>query len=1449
MTKERVRRLLAPLSSVYFPLSTLGTVGRFVALAFEKLLVCRKSVDFADEVCAATEQFPRGYGFLVDRLNRAAISIAANIAEGNGRFTRPDRRNFFGIARGSVQERVMLSGDVPIPGVVSLAPDVQDLGEIPRRMTVAPSEPLVCFEVLRRKGLEAREINGMASSADKNLLVGILALQMDFIHREQLIAAMNAWVLEKSKSLDAILREQGALGEDTQALLQALVEKHLELHAGDVEKSLASLSSVGSLRENMKSLADPDIAATISAVAAGHRGYDPQATNTVGTPTSSGSRFRILRPHAKGGLGVISVARDDELHREVALKEIQSQHAHDSNSRARFVMEAEITGCLEHPGIVPVYGLGQYGDGRPFYAMRFIRGDSLKDAVDAFHRATYLSPSDRSLELRKLLGRFVDVCQAIEYAHSRGVLHRDLKPGNIMLGKYGETLVVDWGLAKAVGRQEPNASGGEATLHPSAASGSAPTQMGMAIGTPAYMSPEQASGQLDKLGPASDVYSLGATLYHVLTGQAPFGRDDLPTTLRKVQTGDFPKPHEVNPLVARPLEAICLKAMSLQREDRYPSPAAVAEDVEKWLADEPVRAYAEPLTVRTRRWLRKHPKSVAAVTAAVLVGITSLAAIATVVANKNVALAKANSDLRLANTAERKATKEAEAKRREAEAARAKEQQALAKEEEARKRSETVSQYLVNAFRRPDPSVDGREVKVAEVLDQAVKQIDVDFKDHQPVTKAGFLDAIGRTYRGLGLPTQALEISDRAYRLFRDELGEDDRSTVVAYSNLALSYHEAGQPSKALPMGEECFKRSQVIFGETHPQTLMVMNNLAIMLGASGDFQKAVALHQQCLKQREATLGKNHEDTLGSLNNLAAAYAQAGDAETSRAMFQQSLERMQKELGEDHPATLNALDNLAIAYKSEGQLKQALPLSEKCLEKRRKILGPDHPQTLNSINSLAMLFEAMGQFAKAVPLLEECLEKRRSRQGDDHPATLAACSNLAFALESAGHSDKALPLYQQTAERHQKVLGDDHPQTLQALMGLASAYSSTGRLKEALPIYEKCFDRSQQVLGRNHPTALAAVSNLAFAYWLSDDRERAIPLFEECLKRFREVRGNDHPETLILLNNLATAYSETKQAAKAIPLLMECLERRRAKLGDDNPATLAAMNNLAMSYAPAGEPEKARPLLQECFDRRRRVLGENHPSTLISQSNLANAYELAGDVGKSIALAEDCLRRRRDTLGSEHPDTLLSLRNLAVSRLSSGDPDQGESLFAEYLTVQRSRCKDDPSQLAMHLGLISIDLLNKQRYATAERYLREGISIREKLSKNRWSLFYSKCLLGSALAGQKRYEEAESLLLEGYEGMTQSDAKIPIGTRTLISESAGRLLDLYTAWNKPDEAAKWKAELDKRKTPVQGKSAEPAKEPAKETATQTPAATADEPAKNSASDSPADAKKEPSKDG
>ena len=267
--------------------------------------------------------------------------------------------------------------------------------------------------------------------------------------------------------------------------------------------------------------------------------------------------------------------------------------------------------------------------------MRFIKGDSLKEAINRFHGdiPQTCDPAGRSLALRNLLRRFTDVCNTIDYAHSRGVLHRDIKPGNIIIGKYGETLVVDWGLAKPLGRAEPGHESGERTLVPTSASGSAETLPGSALGTPAYMSPEQASGELDRLGSRSDVYSLGATLYCLLTGRAPFEGDDVGEMLRKVQRGEFVRPRQLDPSLNKALEAVCLKAMALYPDDRYASCRALAEDVERWMADEAVSAHREKSTERLARWTRRHRAWAQAVAAALLI-VASIATVAALLVDR-----------------------------------------------------------------------------------------------------------------------------------------------------------------------------------------------------------------------------------------------------------------------------------------------------------------------------------------------------------------------------------------------------------------------------------------------------------------------------------------------------------------------------------------------------------------------------------------------------------------------------------------------------------------------------------------------------------------------------------------------------------------------------------------------------------------------------------------------
>jgi serine/threonine-protein kinase len=778
--------------------------------------------------------------------------------------------------------------------------------------------------------------DGSVPSADRNLLFGILAVQMDFISRDALIQSMNTWVLEKHRSLGDILRDQGALKESEQTLLEALVEKHLERHRNDARQSLAAAASPPRVHQELSRIQDGDVQASLSDIFSTRETVMEPTTAELPNGRSS-TRYRVLRPHARGGLGEVFVALDQELNREVALKEIQESRAHDAQSRGRFLLEAEITGGLEHPGVVPVYGLGQYADGRPYYAMRFIRGESLQAAIKRYHGASdevsggrqspgskdeasgenrgANAPRSPEFEFRGLLTRFVAVCNTVAYAHSRGILHRDLKPSNIMLGKYSETLVIDWGLAKPVGRPESTSILEEASLRPTSGSGLAATQAGSAVGTPAFMSPEQAAGKWDLVGPASDVYSLGATLYFLLTGHPPFRGTDVAGILAMVQRGEWQPPRQIDPQTPVGLDAICRKAMTLSPSDRYASALDLAADVEHWLADEPVTACREPRSLRLGRWLRRHRAGVVGAVAALVAVIICLAA---------------STGFLLA------AYREADRQRSDANTQR---ERAAVRFRMAR---QAVDDFQTRISENRELKEQGLEPLRQKLLQSAAdfyqKFVEEEAADVDVLTEQGLAywrlaalcASLGETERARKNDEAALAIFERLAAEYPEEI-RYQYDLALVHSNMGMMHHRAGRSKEAerewLITRDLCQTLVQRDPNDLNYQHKLgtTFNNLGSLHFMNSNFKAAEPAYEEVLQTYERLVKAAPEDLeyrlayADSYANLGLLYTSTGKQEEAEKAFASALE-IHERLHKDHPRDTEYQLALGRTYNSLGNL-------------------------------------------------------------------------------------------------------------------------------------------------------------------------------------------------------------------------------------------------------------------------------------------------------------------------------------------------------------------------------------------------------------------------------------------------------------------------------------------------------------------------------------------------
>jgi serine/threonine-protein kinase len=940
-------------------------------------------------------------------------------------------------------------------------------------------------------------------SATIDLLAGVLALRAELITADDLRAALEA---APSQPPVAVLARQGRLAADLVAPLGRLASVHL---AGlpDSLGWLGLLDGHPDLRLWVKGLLAPlslpsgaeDSSATLQACPPTR---PPTEAGPASPPRFTGGtateRYRRLALHATGGLGVVYQARDEELGRTVALKEIQGAAADHPSWRARFLFEAEVTGNLEHPGIVPVYGLGCYPDGRPFYAMRFIRGHSLDEEIKHFHQADTpgRDRSERTLGLRGLLGRFVDVCNALAYAHSRSVIHRDVKPANVMLGEFGETLVVDWGLARLGPVPE---QGHGAGVWPASAAGMMATARGTAIGTPAYMPPEQATGEHDQVGPHSDVYSLGATLYHLLTGQPPFTGSSLEEILLKVVRGDCPPPRHVNPAVPAALAAVCQKAMMLEPGQRYPSAQALAEDVEHWLADEPVSAYREPPLERARRWARRHRTLVSSLLVLLVVGVAGLGL-----------------GLWAVSWEQHRTAQERD--------------RALEAEKKARANLELARKAVDECFglARNDPLVQGEHLRaVRKRLLEKTLPFYREFRSQGPddrtlaAQQAEYLFRVAFITEEIGSKTEAIETLEQALAIRASlaqqhpEDNEHQADLAETWGNLAILQSQTGE----LHRGVKSCEQARALYHklvQDRPAVARYQAELATTWSNQGQFQ-----HQ--LGQRRAAL-ESHEQARNIRTELARTYPQNPRYQADLATSWLNLGVIQKEMQK----LPDALKSYTQARDRFAQLHQAHPG-----------VGLYQDKLGTAWNNLGVLHTDMGKHQEALNSHQQARDLRAPLalaypEVTRYQADLGATwNNLGVVQAMTGRRREALESCRQALAIRSK-LARDHPTLHEYQAELAGTWNNLGLLQrdlgkpeEALKSYTQARDIQARLVAAHREVAayqrdLADTwNNLGVLQTAMDRPAEALRSMDRAVALLRDLgkRQPDHPGTRLSLRN------------------------------------------------------------------------------------------------------------------------------------------------------------------------------------------------------------------------------------------------------------------------------------------------------------------------------------------
>ncbi len=874
--------------------------------------------------------------------------------------------------------------------------------------------------------------------------------------------------------------------------------------------------------------------------------------------------YRLLAEIHRGGQGVVYQAIQLSTQRKVAIKVLREGPFADRVELARFEREIDILSRLDHPHIVAIHDRGLVA-GHAYYVMDYVPGRPL----DA-----YVAAADLSVDA--IVRLFIKVCDAVNVAHLRGVIHRDLKPGNIRIDDSGEPRVLDFGLAKLAHEVSEASSAQTMTL------------TGQFVGSLPWTSPEQATGRADLIDLRADVYSLGVLLYQLLTGRFPYpvtGRLD--EVARHVELTSPVPLRAIRRDIDHDLELITLSCLAKEPQRRYQSAGELARDLRAYLAGEPVSATSTSAAYRLRKFVRRNRGPVLA---GAVISLTLLLAAA-------VSLAFAVREAR-----QRSAAEDAQRRAEQAEA------QAQARADEL----EQVAAFQEKQLAGIDPRTMGTRIRTGLLEKVRAAGARAQLSPEDIDARIAQLETLlaGSDFTGLALGALEDNFFRPALAAIEDQFADQPLVKARLLQTLASTLMKTGLLDAATEPQAQALDIRRNELGTDHPDTLSSMNNMGTLLIDHGKPTKAEPYFLAVLDAQRRTLGDDHANTLMTVNNLAGLLKVLGRLDEAEPYYREALERRRRALGDEHPNTIMSLNSLGMCLQAQGRFAEAEPCLREALEKFRRVLRNEHVHTLTSINSMGSFLQAQGRLAEAEPFFRESIEACRSVLGNEHPYTLTAINNLGVLLWNRGMTAEAEPYCLEALQKRRRLLGESHPETLISVTTMGLLLRAQGRLNEAEPYYYESMEKHRRVRGENHPNTITAIGNMATLLRAQRRFDEAERYYREALEKYGRTLGDDHPETLKVRGGIGALLLAQERPDEALELLLPAVPAARRSFAKGNEVHLARiLTVLGLAQTAVGQFDSAEKYLLEADELLRSAQGVTDQDRSDVSNGLIGLYD------------------------------------------------------------------------------------------------------------------------------------------------------------------------------------------------------------------------------------------------